>query len=238
MRWLLKTGAGPSTSIVNKNGLTPLTLAVRSGSIQVLRALTNEAIIKNNIWKFGDAELNSLDLEQYDTSDISKRSDLPDYLLRLSLKRGHLKSSPEEKGLHHEQRDLTREQAMENAFYRSSLVAGERLSALEIVVRHEVGSLLCCFHLRENAVHDEDWVEEDKRLFQNLILDKWNKFGRKHHILYAMLPHFLVLVLYVCAMVVRMTWIYERRIGTDFPGTMGFWEIETALQNKKRDPFL
>ena len=55
-------------------------------------------------------------------------------------------------------------------------------------------------------------------LFEHLIDEKWQAFGKKFHCLFTILPHVIVLGMYMTLVMVRVTLVYERRSGYRFPG--------------------
>ena len=55
-------------------------------------------------------------------------------------------------------------------------------------------------------------------IFEHLIAAKWEAFGRAFHWHYTMIPHAIVLGMYMLLVMVRVTLVYERRSGERFPG--------------------
>jgi hypothetical protein len=55
-------------------------------------------------------------------------------------------------------------------------------------------------------------------LFEALVLQKWNEFARTYHIIWNLLPHYFVVLIYLGLVMVRVPAIYERRFGIGFPG--------------------
>eukprot|EP00802_Teleaulax_amphioxeia_P001878 Tamp_01880.p2 GENE.Tamp_01880~~Tamp_01880.p2 ORF type:complete len:592 (+),score=70.47 Tamp_01880:918-2693(+) len=85
-------------------------------------------------------------------------------------------------------------------------------SALEVVVTHEVKD---CLYSRDGTSDGGKWS-----LFEHLIDEKWQAFGKKFHCLFTILPHVIVLGMYMTLVMVRVTLVYERRSGYRFPGPL------------------
>jgi len=222
---------------LNDKHLTPFTLAARyaaeirkwSGGISVLQHLMKKQ--EEVIWKFGTVSLRYTNLEFIDTFRIKEAS--------------REESSEENEGDIHRIEEAPREESSEGKEgdflhrlvrrpsrqgeaalstmgswrakqFESTSAAKESphhvhfcsrwKSALELVVLHEV----------MECVHGDD--SEEGSLFQELISDKWERFGRFHHLMWTLIPHFVVLGMYMILIMVRMTLILERRSGDSFPG--------------------
>jgi len=88
---------------------------------------------------------------------------------------------------------------------------------LEIVVEHEIEAFLFRGGEEEEEIDDLSILS----IFEDLIAEKWNKFGRAFHIIWVMLPHVLVLLAYLFLLTVRVPAIYERQhIGYKFPNVI------------------
>lgn len=88
---------------------------------------------------------------------------------------------------------------------------------MEIVVEHEIEAFLFRGGEEEEEIDDLSILS----IFEDLIAEKWNKFGRAFHIIWVMLPHVLVLLAYLFLLTVRVPAIYERQhIGYKFPNVI------------------
>ena len=55
-------------------------------------------------------------------------------------------------------------------------------------------------------------------IFEDLIADKWHKFARSHHIIWHLMPHYLIAAAYMCLLTMRVPALYACRFGEEFPG--------------------
>ena len=201
---------------LNNKHLTPFTLAARfaaeirklSGGVSVLSHLEKKQ--EEVIWNFGTVKLRYTNLEFMDTFRIAPREESSegkegDFLHRLVRR-------PSRQG----EAALSTMGSWRAKQFESTSAAKESphhvhfcsrwKSALELVVLHEV----------MECVHGDD--SEEGSLFQELISDKWERFGRFHHLMWTLIPHLVVLGMYMILIMVRMTLILERRSGDSFPG--------------------
>jgi len=105
-------------------------------------------------------------------------------------------------------------------------------SALEIVVHHEVRAMLSLATKRSGEIYnlDEDEQEEENiTLFEDLIAEKWQTFALRHHLIWHLFPHIVILGLYMALVILRLSLLYEERFDQDF--SVG-WTFDYSFEQK------
>lgn len=213
IRWLLSRGAKPSLSKMNKDYLTPLTLAARNGDVQTLKLLIQ--IAENQlVWHFGSVSQTRTKLEYIDSFRISSPLKWEEIGKQKPNSRKEFEGGREK--FDHLTRDCKEYYIKEGDNYlkpkHTHLHSNKEFkSALEIVVFHEVGS----FHVVPGPDSEKN-KEHGCTLFQELIREKWEKFACSYHLKRVLVPQCLFTIMYVILALARFTLIYERRFGVTF----------------------
>jgi hypothetical protein len=190
--WLMEQKANPSMRIVNRKGLTPFTLSVWLGDVEMYRHIARK-YLSEVLLKYGDSKLQFIDLEQIDSfrmEESDEDSQIP-------------KDNPQNEALDSRSREKwDRIPATNEGNCSLPLHAnpGWR-SAFEIILEK---------NLKEFA---------DDEIFEYLIANKWSAFGQWMYFVLVVVPYLGILVLYVTATLMRMEELMKLRyFYADNPG--------------------
>uniref|UniRef100_A0A6T8NHJ3 Ion transport domain-containing protein n=1 Tax=Hemiselmis andersenii TaxID=464988 RepID=A0A6T8NHJ3_HEMAN len=157
--WLLENGAKSSLRIMNKQGLTPFTLSVWLGDVEMYTHFANGPLC-TLLWKYGQSELKLTDLEQIDTfrtrSVLRHTSDNED-----ELKKAHIHAHPSWR------------------------------SAMEIIIEKEL----------------KEFTNE--RIFDYLVMSKWDSFGRVIYFFRVFALYIAILTFFFAASMIRINTLKE-----------------------------
>jgi len=153
--WLLENGAKRSLRIMNKQGLTPFTLAVWLGDVEMYTHFANGPLC-TLLWKYGAVDLKLTDLEQIDT--FRTRSVL--------------------KNIEENEKDLANAHIHAHPSWRS---------AFEIIVEKEL----------------KEFTNE--RIFDHLVMSKWDAFGRVIYFFRVFVLYIVILIFFFAASMIRIS---------------------------------
>jgi hypothetical protein len=176
--------------LLNQDGLTPFTLAAKLGNTEMLHHILDHDVMTKKAWEYGSVNLSKMSLEQMDSFRVNLTSTIIFFFSRTIISPSL--SLPLFAASHKNTCMLrTFTWSLTSAPHASQVKDNDLhdmpnwRSAIEIIVEHEV-------------------VEFAKDpLFNKLIKEKWQKFGRRRYILRSLLPYVIYLIVFTFMVVLR-----------------------------------
>jgi hypothetical protein len=173
--WLMENGAKKSLRIMNHQGLTPLTLSVWLGNVDMYKHIANN-YLSEVLWTFGSCRLQFVDLEQIDSFRMEK-------------------PEPEANKFGSKKHSSVTERTRSRLASRRSDASSEQVhlhgdplwrSAFEIIIEKEL----------------PDFTVDP--IFDYLIKTKWSRFGCWIYLVLVVGVYVLLLALYVTGTLLRI----------------------------------
>ncbi len=184
--WLMEHGAKPSIKAMNRKGLTPFTLSVWLGYVDMYQHIALN-YLSEVLWKYGNSQLQFIDLEQIDSFRMEEYDEDAHELTQIQTPNPTQSQSEgfNSRSSQASSKASIKKEGLDNSKDLLHGLPGWR-SAFEIIVHKEL----------------EQFTQES--IFEYLIDTKWSAFGQWIYLGCIVCTYIALLVLYYAATLLRM----------------------------------